>query len=479
MQNYRTGHLSLKSTLFAHLRAKFRLRESRLFIAILLSILGVGKPPSAHALPAFARKYGLRCSACHESWPMLNYFGQKFKDNGYQLMNDRDAPIWQNAFYWPITMRMTPFWSRESVNKVAVDSAPTGEQKITTTGFNLGGLDILTMGTLEKNFSFQLVPSAEETGEFHFEAVNVRFDNLFHSPWLNVKVGKFELDTFISEKRGLTLSGSGGDYQLFHFIPVGDGNIFGQVGDNQLGAEWMGHSDNDRTRLSAAVFSSTEGNVDVPYGQNSYSAFFAGSQAFSAGKLGVQRIGGYAMYGVAPTTYLTSGGVPIPGSGLGNKSFSRVGFEGLFYLGQHLDFQVFTQHGSDDAWFGACYGDIITGTCDPASQNNTTGVLPAGARKPTWNGAFVETHYVYSPQLTIFQRSEWVRMSQQAFATNPSNLGDIDNYVVGYRYNPFMTSRAGFAFHNEYSWIRQRGTSPVTGTDLSSNSLMLGFDFDF
>ncbi len=479
MQNHRTGQSPLKSTLLAQLCAKFRLRESRILIAILLSMLGMGTTPSAHALPAFARKYGLRCSACHESWPMLNYFGQKFKDNGYQLMNDRDAPIWQNASYWPITLRMTPFWSRESVNKVAVDSAPSGEQKITTTGFNLGGLDILTMGTLEKNFSFQLVPSSEETGEFHFEAVNVRFDNLFHSPWLNVKVGKFELDSFISEKRTLTLSGSGGDYQLFHFIPVGDGNIFGQVGDNQLGVEWMGHSDNDRTRLSAAVFSSTDGNVDLPYGQNSYSAFFAGSQAFSAGKLGVQRIGGYAMYGVAPTTYLTSGGVPIPGSGIGNKTFSRVGFEGLFYLGQHLDFQVFTQHGSDSAWFGACYGDIITGTCDPASQNNTTGVLPAGARNPTWNGAFVETHYVYSPQLTIFQRSEWIRMSEQAFATNPSNLGDIDNYVVGYRYNPFMTSRAGFAFHNEYSWIRQRGTSPVTATDLSSNSLMLGFDFDF
>lgn len=241
----------------------------------------------------------------------------------------------------------------------------------------------------------------------------------------------------------------------------------------------MGHSDNDRTRLSAAVFSSTDGNVDLPYGQNSYSAFFAGSQAFSTGKLGVQRIGGYAMYGQAPTTYLTSGGVPIPGSGIGNKSFRRVGFEGLFYLGPHLDFQVFTQHGSDSAWFGACFGDIITGTCDATTQNNTTGILPAGARNPTWNGAFVETHFVYSPQLTIFQRSEWVRMSQQAFATNPSNLGDIDNYVVGYRYNPFMSSRAGFAFHNEYSWIRQRGTSPVTGTDLSSNSLMLGFDFAF
>src|ERR1035438_944526 len=63
---------------------------------IIFLILSASQP--ANALPAFARKYGLRCSACHESWPMLNYFGQKFKDNGYQLMNDRDAPIWQTPF---------------------------------------------------------------------------------------------------------------------------------------------------------------------------------------------------------------------------------------------------------------------------------------------------------------------------------------------------------------------------------------------
>jgi hypothetical protein len=69
-------------------------------------------------------------------------------------------------------------------------------------------------------------------------------------------------------------------------------------------------------------------------------------------------------------------------------------------------------------------------------------------------------------------------MSQQADPAAVSNLGNIDNYVFGYRYNPFMTSRAGFAFHNEYSWIRQRGTAP-DGTDLTSSSIMLGFDFDF
>src|SRR5947208_15084830 len=92
-----------------------------LVLTFLLSFAG-----SAHALPAFARKYGLRCSACHEAWPMLNYFGQKFKDNGYQLMNDRDSPIWQNPSYWPITLRITPYWHRESTDKLGQVVDATG-----------------------------------------------------------------------------------------------------------------------------------------------------------------------------------------------------------------------------------------------------------------------------------------------------------------------------------------------------------------
>jgi hypothetical protein len=190
-------------------------------------------------------------------------------------------------------------------------------------------------------------------------------------------------------------------------------------------------------------------------------------------------VGFYAMVGQAPTTYLTdsSSGVPVllPNSGVGNKGFSREGFVGLFYFGR-LDFQVVTQHGSDSKWFGAGYGDLIDGV---ASGNNTPGtVLPPGTRSPTWNGAFVETHWVHSPQLVFFQRSEWIRMSQQAIPGTPGNLGNIDNYVFGYRYYPFMNSRAGFAWHNEYAWLKGYGLAP-DGTDLTSNSLMLGFDFDF
>jgi hypothetical protein len=427
----------------------------------LLAFFILGSFESAHALPAFARKYGLRCSACHEAWPMLNAFGQKFKDNGYQLMDDRDAPIWQNNGYWPVTFRITPNWHRESADKVATDQSSTGQQQVTANGFDVSGLDILSAGTLYKNISFLLVPSSDETGAFHFESVNARLDNVFGSPWLNIKMGKFELDNLVSEKRILTISEDGGGFEIYHFIPVGDSNIFGQIGDNQFGLEWLGHSANDRTRVSASLLSSNDGNVDLP--NNAYTGFFTAYQAFDAGKLGLQRVGFYAMVGEAPTYTLTSGGDPVEGGGLGNRSFSREGFVGIFYVGK-LDFQVVTQHGEDDAYLA---------TSTPANS-----ALPSGARSAVWNGGFVETHYVYSPQLVFIQRSEWVRMSQQALPTNASDLGNLDAYTFGYRYYPFMNSRAGFAWHNEYSWVRQRGGAP-DGTDLTSSSLMLGFDFDF
>jgi len=467
----------------SHLYQKPQRTNSVLAAAFALIFFLLGASPSASALPAFARKYGLRCSACHESWPMLNYFGQKFKDNGYQLMNDRDAPIWQNPGYWPVTFRILPIWHRVSKGKQVVDSGDGQvEQRITSSGFDLSGLDFHTGGTLEKNISFYVLPSSDATASFHFETVMTRLDNIFGSTWLNVKLGKFELDNLLSEKRILTLTANGGIYQLYHFSPLTasgapDGNIFGQMGSNQLGVEVMGHSYNDRTRYSAALLSSNNGSVGLPYGANSYSGFFAASQAFDTGKLGVQRVGFYAMVGEAPTTWLTNGGTPIGGSGTGNKTFSREGFVGQFYFGQHFDVQVVTQHGSDSAWFGQGYGDLIDGV---ATLNNTPGtVLPATARNPTWNGVLVEPHYVYSPQLIFLARYETIRMSQQADVGTRSALGNITTYTVGYRYNPFMTSRAGFAWHNEFNLFHQVGTASLSGTNINTSEVLTGFDFDF
>ncbi len=421
-------------------------------------------PTPGRAIPAFARKYGLPCSACHEAWPMLNVFGQTFKDNGYQLMNDRDSPIWQNPSYWPATFRMTPNWHRESTSQVAVDG-PNGSQipeELNVNGFDLSGLDFHTGGTLYKNYSFYLLPSSDNTGAFHFETVMARIDNIGNSPWFNFKLGKFELDNIISEKRILTLSNNGGFYQLYHFIPTGDSNIYGQIGDNQLGVELMGHSLNDRTRYSVALLSSNDGNVNLP-SKNAYNTFITVSQAFDAGyQGGVDRVGAYAMIGSGPTYNLTSYGSPL--TAIGNKPFNREGLFALVYV-KKLDFSLFFQHGWDSAYFG---------TSTPANM-----ALPPGAQAPSWNGGFVEAHYVFNPQLILIQRDEFVRMSQQALGTTPGNWGNTNAYTFGFRYYPFMFSRAGFAYHAEYALVQRDGAAPITFTQLDSSSVFLGFDFDF
>src|SRR5580704_7538417 len=450
---------------------------SFIYVAMFLGFISVNpRPVSAlpitaagiHPIPAYARKYDMPCSACHDSWPRLSPFGQAFKDNGYQLMNDRDAPIYQNPSYWPISFRITPEWHRVSTNRVAVDGSTPGsttEGQVTQHGFDWSGLDILAEGTLAKNISYIVLPSSDSTGAFHIEAVFVRFDNLLKSPWLNVKVGKFELDNLESEKRILTLSDLGGAYQNYHFQPVGETTYSFGIGDNQVGLEWMGHSKNDRTRISAALLTSTDGSPGLTSNNGggiasggtltgkTYDGYFTASQAFQIGGLGLQRVGGFAYIGQAPTyPQYTSAGTAIDGTGIGNKSFYRAGFNGFFFF-KKFDVTTMYFYGKDSAYLGT-----NTRSIDP---------LPTGAQSPTWNGALIEPHYTFNPRLILTARYEAIRMSKQAIAGTPSNLGNIDAGTAGFRFYPFMSSRAGFAFHGEYSIMRQRGVAPVSGLDLT------------
>src|SRR5258708_658906 len=58
----------------------------------------------ASAIPAFARKYSLRCTACHEAWPVLNDFGLSFRDNGYQLRVSRDDTVTADPRHRPVSL---------------------------------------------------------------------------------------------------------------------------------------------------------------------------------------------------------------------------------------------------------------------------------------------------------------------------------------------------------------------------------------
>jgi hypothetical protein len=462
-----------------------------LFSASLL-VLFLATSDPANALPAFARKYGMPCSSCHEAWPKLSPFGQRFKDNGYQMGNDRDAPIFQSPAYWPATFRITPNWSRNSTNQAQVDSASgaagPAEAPVTTHGFSWSGLDFHTAGTLANNISFYVLPSSNEYGAFHFESVWARLDNIGGSSWANVKVGKFELDNLLSEKRILTLTRVGGQYYNYHFQPysqpgVPENYTFG-IGDNQVGMEWMGHSLDDRTRVSASLLTSSDGNPDVPNG-STYDAYLAASRAFEISGLGLQRVGAFAFFGQAPTYYkynlttntvvgtdinghpvTSSSTAGIPGTGAGNKGFQRYGLIGMWYIKKYNLTTIYF-HGSDSPWLGS----------NTAATPGAT--LPIGAQSPKWNGGLFESNYDWSPQLVLINRYELVRMSQQAYSSSPGNLGNLDTLTFGFRYYPFISSRAGFAYHAEYGIIWQKGTSPVTFSNLTTSSLLFGLDFAF
>ena len=441
-------------------------------LIVFFVVLLVTSQPS-YGIPAFARKYGLPCSACHIGWPILNNFGLAFKDNGYQLGNDKDSPIYQNPSYWPITFRVTPQWHLENTNKVGIDApgttTPTTEQSVTVHGFDLSGLDIWTAGTLYKNISFSVLPSMGEGSTFHFENAWVRFDNLLNSPWLNVKVGKFELDNLLSEKRFLTLSSVGGFWYNYHFTPQGDSNGFGGIGDNQIGVELSGHNSNSYSRYSIALLSSVDGAPGLTStGQGgtarTYDVNVNVNQGFPIKGLGVQRIGAYAYVGRSPTYFLTSGGTAVEAKG--SKSFSRVGAFGWWFI-KSFDVETFYMHGQDNAYLGN------------GVPSNRPDLLPTGAVGPTWNGGFVEAHYTVNPQLIFTGRYELVHMSRQANPSNLPNLGNVDSFTIGYRWYPIMLSRAGLAFHNEYAQAKMGNLAPLTQTDVINRSVMLGFDFDY
>jgi len=423
-----------------------------------------------HAIPAFARKYGLPCSACHQAWPMLNNFGQNFKDSGYQLGNDRDAPVYQQPAYFPIMFRVTPQWHRESNDKREVDSIPGNpgagqiETTVTSSGFDTSSIDIISAGTLSKNISFFVQPFIG-TGGTSLSQSWVRLDNLLGTPWLNVKLGKFELDLPISQQRSLFLSNTGGLYYNYFFTPPGDHNSFTGIGGPQLGVEVMGHSPNDYTRYSLSVLSSNNGQTGLPSNQ-SYDVYANFTQGFEIPGLGLQRFGAYGYFGQSPTYFQTLNGRPIPGTGTGNRSFYRAGAYGLWYFGK-FDFSTFYIHGQDN---------VFLGNGIPANQPS---LLPPGAVGPSWNGGFIEGHYTYNPRFIFIGKYELVRMARQANPGIRGEVGNLDAWTVGYRWYPIMNTRAGLAWIQEYSRILRPGTAPLSSSTVSSNSILMGFDFDF
>jgi hypothetical protein len=457
-----------------------RLLTAALNIGLCIGLTLVLSTP-ASAIPAFARKYGLRCTSCHESWPVLNDFGRNFRDNGYQLREGKDDTVNSNNAYWPVSVHVVPSYVFTSVSNQPTDQ---GSRTVSTGGVADAAIDLLMAGVLTKDISFLVVPTGfASDGNAHLESYWADFSRLFaNSDWFNVRIGKHEVDLPASPHRPISLAFG---YLVYGYHPGPElpnaAGVF-DLGSNQLGVEIAGHDKNSMTRYNVSIFSGNNGSDSSTQSGHAFSSpsiyfhlekyFRPQSDFLSQYALGIW--GAYANY---PTTTYTLGCTPqfdlptcrqivgpgastaIPGTGGTLESTSRYGVEGQVWLGQlvaplHLNFVYARGTDSKSAYLGA-------------------------DRDGTWQGGFLEAIWVPPTELLhwgVFGRYDFIRNIHQPLLADPSNLGDQDQLTVGVRYTFAYTNRDEVAMHLEYATNNERGVGDG-GLDMRTNVIFVGVDF--
>ncbi|MDB6045382.1 MAG: hypothetical protein JWM63_3933 [Gammaproteobacteria bacterium] len=414
----------------------------------------------ASAIPAFARKYSLRCTACHEAWPVLNDFGRNFRDNGYQLRLGKDDTVTAEPGYWPVAVHVLPSYTYTKVTNQPTDQ---GTKTLGSGGVGDASIDLLMAGVLTPNISFLVVPTGfASDGNVHLESYWAYFSRVIkNSDWLNIRIGQFEMDLPASSHRNLEMTDS---YLLYSYHPSvpGGANISAyDMGENQRGIEIVGHDRDSLTRYAISVFSAHD-SLGSSNGLSSPS-FYGHLQKyfrFNEGPVSQFELGVWGALANYPTQFLTSGGTPIPGSGSHLQSSTRYGMEANLWLGPlvaplHLD--LVYGHGKDKQ-------DLFAGTADRAG---------------TFNGGFLEAIWVPPTDLlhwSVFGRYDVIRNQNQPLIAAPANFNDQNQWTLGMKYTIAYSIRDEVALHAEVSSNKAKGVGDG-GLDQRTDSIMFGVDF--
>jgi hypothetical protein len=419
-----------------------------------LMLLALATPRNAAAIPAFARKYGLRCSACHEAWPVLNDFGRAFRDNGYQTMLGKDDLVTTERAYLPFSIRLTPQYQFTDTTNQQTDS---GKRDLKTGGIQVIGMDFLTAGAIFKNVSFLVVPTGftPAAGVF-LESAWIRFDNIGDSSWLNFKIGRHEVDLPRSAHRPWNLTANA--YLIYGYHSPGSISAF-NMGTNERGVEYIGHDRGSFNRVGISIFTveGTPGSRnawDTPgiYGHATH------EWRFDQGSVSAVKLGVFGSLTTWPTTALSSSGTPIPGQGGDLKKSTKEGVEGHIWFGPsatpiHL-IGLFA-HGKDDV-----------------------ATIPGATQDGTFNGGYIEAGITPTLKDTIFFRWDIVRNSQQGVTTNPGDFGDQNAETIGYRHTFQFSNHSEYALHLEYSTLNTKRTA-FDGSDVRNSYYFVGIDFAY
>jgi hypothetical protein len=445
------------------------MRVARTGAALLLLALAA----RVEAFPAFARKYGMSCSACHVAWPIFNQQGQNFRDNGYQFGLEKDDPVKLAPDYFPFAIRTTAAYQ---FTRQTNQTSDTGPVTIQNGGVPMPpGIDILTGGLIARNISYLVVVSgfSPSDGTASLESAWARLDNLAGNSWLNLRVGKFELDQPASSHRNVTLTSN---YAVYDAHPAGSMVGF-DYSENQVGVELDGHNARSSTRYAVSVTSANEGET---LSGNAWSAplvYAHVQQAFELGNpiLPWVRVGALGGVGWWPTKFATAvdeDGTPqpIPGTGRDHRRFYRAGAELAWMLGYPSTPALFTVawlHGRESAGLGGL---------DPGTGLDLTDRVNA------FDGGFVELDWVPTVR-SDYDATPWLVFARYDLVRYRHGSGDLDGGTFGVRRYLALGPRAAAAIHLEGHLDRVRragwvGASGV-GRGVQTQSALAGIDFDF
>ncbi len=417
--------------------------------------------PPAQAFPAFARRTGLRCTACHELWPVFDDTGRAFRDNGFQMRLGKDNPTENPFSYWPVAIRITPNYEYDTVSNQPTDQ---GKRTFKNGGIADGAMDLLIGGNLNENVSYLVVPTGYASdGVVNLESFWVYFTRVFgDSDWFNVRIGKHEVDLPVSAHRSINLTNP---YLIYGYHPMADSEVAGvfALDENQRGIEIVGHDRGSLTRYSVSIFNSNDspGSKGAWDSRGLYGHFQKYWQLDSDAVSEVE-IGGFASSADYPTSFLTLDGEPIDGTGGDLASTQRYGLEA-------------------SATFGPKWTPIHVWAVWAKGKDDKALYDGEDARDGKWDGGFIQALWVPPTDglhWGFFGRYDYIRNSQQPFADVPKDLNDQDQYTIGMKHTFAFFNRDEYALHLEYSTDSLKRAA-FDGSDLRVSSTFAGIDFAF
>lgn len=414
-------------------------------------ITGLNIPAVTYAIPAFARKYGFNCAMCHTAYPKLNDFGQRYRDNGYQIPGQQGKE--KNVFDSPVPLSM----------RLSLGSTTYNNEKGTSTGFNLYAFDLLAAGVLHKNISFLMIytPRVDDPSDIFsgpdslnnnamqlgtLESVSLIFSNIIKDA-LNIRVGRFEPAYHVfSSKRSYYLFEP---YEIYTLTTPNNSFVFD---DNQIGIEATGHFDFG-LKYAAGFINGNGGNPD---NNNNKDIYLNAVQTIGRGdgQSAGQRIGLFGFYGWQPLDLPGDVTDPSTGNtnGSNNKGFYRYGATGSFNW-RTLNLQLMYMKGMDDKAFN---------TKDPTKSYEYNGGLIALDYAGMFNNRLVASamfNWISTPSFSSPERAEYY-------------AGDVNAYSFLLRYYLGDLSAVNIAIHAEYTYR-------VTGdhNKMKENIFALALDF--